>query len=114
MKVQSDFTVAVWKEISLGEELSELPIMRVSAVFESVGDINGKFNVEYVMHYKRHDENNPHAAQARYTGYLLFSGTIKGKIGTFALEDAGVYMNSVPSSVCALWTIQVPVILPEL
>lgn len=98
VKAQSEFTVKTWNQTNLQGERSDVPMMRVSAVFESAGAIAGEFLVEYVMHYQRRDGDHPDAGEARYAGILLFTGDMDGKSGSFALEDSGIYADGDPSS----------------
>lgn len=98
MKVQSEFSVKSWDEAALDAEKPGSPIKRVSAVFALAGEMDGTMDVEYLMHYKRQEDEDPHNGEARYAGFLTFCGSISGKSGSFALEDSGVFVNSAPAS----------------
>ena len=93
MQAAGEFTVTAWNESDVDGALPSAPMKRVSAIFEPSGMIQGRFFVEYLMHYSRYDEAAPHDASADYAGYLTFQGGMGGKTGTFVLRDTGVYAN---------------------
>ncbi|MDR0794360.1 MAG: DUF3224 domain-containing protein [Chitinophagaceae bacterium] len=102
MKVSSEFNVTKWNETKCGESENNMSICKVSAVFETLGEIAGKFEVEYLMHYTHYNEANPHNSSATYLGYMIFTGSINGKSGSFVLEDKGTYSSAGPMSISAI------------
>jgi hypothetical protein len=98
MKATNEFNVTKWNETKCDESVSNMPITKVSAVFETLGEITGKFEMEYLMHYTMYDEENPHYSSATYLGYMIFTGSINGKSGSFVLEDKGTYSSVGPVS----------------
>ncbi|MDR0380972.1 MAG: DUF3224 domain-containing protein [Oscillospiraceae bacterium] len=98
MIVRSEFTVAQWNQSDLEPAIAGMLISRASVIFESTGEIDGKFNVEYVIHSFAPDDADLHNSTATYVGYMVFTGSIDGKTGSFVLEDKGAYANSVPAS----------------
>jgi len=98
MKAQGEFKVTQWNESNLEGFPADMPMSRASVIYEANGEIAGTFRVEYIMHYVNLDPNDPHGAQATYLGYMMFTGAIGGKTGSFILEDKGVYGASGPAS----------------
>ena len=98
MKAKSEFSVAKWDEVKCGEVSNDMVTARASVIYTASGAINGKFDVEYLLHYTNYNEANQHNAVATYVGYLTFSGSIDGKSGSFVLEDKGTYTSAGPVS----------------
>ena len=98
MKTKSEFKVTKWDEINCGEPVNGMTGARASIEFTSSGAINGKFDVEYLLHYTNYDKANQHNSEATYLGYLTFSGSMDGKRGSFVLEDKGAYTPTGPAS----------------
>lgn len=98
MKAKSEFSVEKWDEVKLGEAINKMLIARASVIYNALGEINGKLNVEYLLHYTNYDYANAHNSEATYLGYIIFSGSINEKSGTFVLEDKGTYSSSGPKS----------------
>lgn len=98
MKATGEFTVTQWNEARAEGFGASVNVSRVSVRYQADGAINGKFTVEYLMYYTRTDDANPHGAEASYSGYMEFIGSIDGKSGSFALEERGTYGASGPSS----------------
>ncbi|MDR2231953.1 MAG: DUF3224 domain-containing protein [Tannerella sp.] len=98
MKVKSEFSVSKWNETKCGDPVNGMLLSNVSATFEASGAINGKLEVEYVMHYTNYNTENLYNATASYVGYLVFNGSVEGKSGSFVLEDKGIYTPAGPVS----------------
>jgi len=98
MEVKSEFSVAKWDEGKCGEPAYGMQITRASVVYEVSGMINGELDVEYLMHYTNDSSDDQHNSVASYIGYMIFSGSIDGKAGAFALEDRGEYSPAGPVS----------------
>lgn len=99
MRAAGEFTVTSWNQADLDGIWSGKPVMKVDAVFEASGEISGRILVTYLMHCSPADSSDPHDGAAQYTGYLAFEGKVGDKMGTFILQDCGVYASSAPSSV---------------
>ena len=100
MKAKGVFTVAKWDETScaIDSDSAVSKISRASIIYRSTGNIQGDFNVEYVIHSMDPDKEDQHITEANYTGYMIFSGSIDGLAGTLALEDKGAYSAAGPVS----------------
>ena len=98
MKTKSEFNVVKWDEINYGEPVNGMVAARASIEYESLGAINGKFYVEYLLHYTNYDKTNQHNSEATYLGYLTFMGSIDDRQGSFVLEDKGAYTPVGPAS----------------
>ena len=89
MKAQGEFTVKKWDEKNLESFPMETPVAKASIIYEVKGEINGKLFVEYLLHYSFQDRENMHNSKATYRGYMFFVGAVKGKSGSFVVEDKG-------------------------
>jgi len=98
MKAKSEFRVAKWEETNCGEPADNMLLARASVVYETSGAIDGRLDVEYLLHYTNYDAADQHNATATYIGYLTFSGSMDGRSGSFVLEDSGVYSPAGPIS----------------
>jgi len=99
MIAKGEFTVvSKWDEKNCGDVSNNMLIARVSSVYNTTGDIQGEFTVEYLLHYTNYDTENQHNSEATYAGYMVFSGTVNGKSGTFVLEEKGCYSSTGPIS----------------
>ena len=98
MKVKSEFSVSKWEETNCAEPVNNMLVPRASVIYEVSGTINGKLDVEYLLHYTKYDPANQHNATATYTGYLTFSGSIDKMSGSFVFEEKGVYSPAGPVS----------------
>jgi len=98
MQIQGEFKVNKWDEETLNSFPPKTPIAKASIVYEVSGDINGKLNAEYLLHYSNFDKENPHNSKATYAGFMCFSGSINGKSGTFIIEEKGEFAENGPIS----------------
>ncbi|MDR2144847.1 MAG: DUF3224 domain-containing protein [Tannerella sp.] len=98
MKIKSEFGVAKWDETRCGEVSNGMVTAKASIIFTVSGEMDGKLDVDYLLHYTHYDEANPHNSRATYVGFLTFSGSIGGKSGSFVLEDKGTNMSAGPVS----------------
>ena len=98
MKTKGEFIVIKWDEKNCGEISNNMVMARAAITYNATGNVQGDFNVEYILHYTNFNTENQHNSEATYIGYMLFSGTIDGKCGTFALEDRGYYSAAGPVS----------------
>jgi hypothetical protein len=98
MLVQAQLQVSKWNETRLDGYPGATPVSRASIIYETDGEIEGKFHVEYVMHYTCFDAAEPHKSAATFAGFMLFEGAIGSRRGSFVLEDRGEYANFSPAS----------------
>ena len=63
------------------------------------GEIVGEGLVEYLMFYDYFDQGDPHKSTATYVGLIRFKGQLKGKAGTFVMEDRGSFRQGTATSV---------------
>lgn len=98
MKVKSEFSIAKWEEANCGEPANNMVTARATVVYETNGEIKGKLNVEYLLHYTNYEVTNQHNSEASYIGYITFIGSLNEKSGTFVLEDKGTYSPTGPVS----------------
>ena len=98
MKAKFELKVTKWDENNPSGFNKEIPITKVSACFEIIGNTGEKFTVEYIMVSTQYDKDNKHNSKTEYLGVIEFNGTLDGKKGTFVFEDNGVYENSMPKS----------------
>ena len=94
MKIKNELNISKWDENAINGFDKEIPISRVSTCFELKNGSDGKFNVEYIMVYKKYDVKDPHNSKANYLGIMEFVGVLNGKKGTFTVEDIGVFEDS--------------------
>ena len=98
MKVRSEFTIEKWEETNCGEPQNNMLTSRASVIYKTTGEINGKFNVEYILHYTNYNIDDEHNSEATYVGYMTFIGSWNNRSGSFVLEDKGVYSPTGPVS----------------
>ncbi len=95
MKLRSELTVKSWEE---APDDGRAGLNRVSAIFELKGPLHGQLQVDYLMYYQKMGEEDQHNSQATYTGFLVFTGRLSNKEGSFVLSDNGVYSPKGPQS----------------
>ena len=71
---------------------------KTSAQFAFLGDIIGRADVEYLMFYSSFDPTDMHKSAAQYVGQIKILGTVKGKTGSFVLNDSGTFDAGIASS----------------
>ena len=98
MKSKGEFTVGKWDEKKSGEISNNMVMTCASIIYNATGNIQGEFNVEYILHYTNYSTEDQHNSEATYLGYMVFVGSIDGKSGTFVLEDNGVFSAAGPAS----------------
>ena len=75
-----------------------MKLTKATVEFTFSGDIEGIGYIEYLMFYSSFDPEDMHKAQAKYVGQLRIVGKLKGKSGSFVLEDAGTFSGGVANS----------------
>jgi hypothetical protein len=91
MKIVGTYTPRKWDEKPYDVIENRMKSTKVSAEFAFSGDLEGTASVEYLMFYKAFDPADPHRSVAQYVGLIQFAGTLKGKLGSFAMIDGGTY-----------------------
>jgi len=90
-QVKSTYKVVNWKEDTWKEISPEVKLTKATVEFGLEGELLGKANVEYLMYYSFFDPKEPHKSSAEYIGMMHIEGKLKGKSGTFSLDDSGIF-----------------------
>ncbi|MHC5227062.1 DUF3224 domain-containing protein [Enterococcus sp. LJL99] len=98
MPINSLFSLSSWTEENLPGFLPQQPLAKASVCYEGTQEIAGKFQGEYLLQYSHYNQEDPHLSEATYVGYLLFTGSLHGKQGTFIVEEKGIFANGLPQS----------------
>ncbi len=77
---------------------------KASVEMAFTGSMEGKASVEWLMFYSDFDDKDMHKAVAQYTGLIRFEGKVKGKSGSFVMEDKGSYESGEARSVSTILT----------
>lgn len=86
----SIFKVINWEETFTIKE----KIAHATAVYNIVGELNGKIEVDYTIFYLDFNKEDIHASSSRFEGFMLFEGVIGEKEGSFVLYDKGSFINN--------------------
>ena len=98
MKISGTYTPTKWDEVDYLLIDSQRKWTKASVEFQFAGDIEGSANVEYLMFYTYFDIADMHKSEAQYIGQLRIVGTLRGKSGSFALNDSGTFKGGVANS----------------
>lgn len=98
MRLYGTYTPAKWNEKTIEAIEDRMKLTRVSAEFVFEGDIEGLAKVEYLMFYSSFDPEDMHSSQAQYVGQIRIIGKLKGKSGSFVVNDAGSFVRGVANS----------------
>lgn len=98
MKLYGTYTPGKWDEKTIDVIEEHKQLSRVSAEFVFEGDIEGLAKVEYLMFYSFFDPTDMHASKAQYVGQIRIIGKLKGKAGSFVVNDSGSFVDGVASS----------------
>ena len=90
-QAKATYKVDQWREDNWQEISPEVKVTKASVEFVLEGELAGKASVEYLMYYSYFDAKDPHKSSAEYIGMMRFDGKLKGKSGTFALDDSGIF-----------------------
>lgn len=98
MRLYGSYTPTKWDEktIDVIEDRMKLTKATVELTFE--GDIEGVAYVEYLMFYSSFDPEDMHKSQAQYVGQIRIVGKLKGKSGSFVVNDSGTFIGGVANS----------------
>ena len=98
MKAEGTYGVKKWEENAYEQISSEMKMTKASVAYSMSGEILGNALVEYLMFYKYFDAKDQHKSSAIYVGLIRFIGNVKGKEGSFAIEDRGTFEIGAASS----------------
>ena len=98
MRITSTYTPKKWEEKPYEIIENRMKSTKATVEFAFSGDIEGNANVEYLMFYSSFDPKDPHKAKAQYVGLMKITGKLKGKSGSFALIDNGIFESGVAKS----------------
>lgn len=98
MKVKGTYSVKKWEESTYQQISPTMKLTRASVEYEFSGEIQGKASVEYLMFYSYSDPKDQHKSAASYVGQMRFDGALKGRSGTFVMEDNGKFEGGAASS----------------
>lgn len=79
-----------------------MKLTKASVEYKFSGDIEGTAFVEYLMFYTAFDPEDMHKSEAQYVGQMRIVGKLKGKSGSFALTDTGIFESGVAKSHIAI------------
>lgn len=98
MRLYGTYVPAKWDEKDIEIIQDRMKLTRVTAEFTFEGDIEGTAKVEYLMFYSSFDPMDMHKANAQYLGQIQIVGELKGKSGSFVVNDMGTYVGGVANS----------------
>ncbi len=102
MKASATFSPTKWDEQPYSDMASPMRMTRASVQFTFKGQFEGIGHTEYVMFYKKYDEEDPHAATANYVGLTRYEGKLNGKTGGFVTEDRGTFEEGAANTVSTI------------
>lgn len=98
MRLYGSYTPIKWDESTIQLVEDRMKLTRATVEFAFHGDIEGIANVEYLMFYSSFDPVDMHKSRAEYVGQMRIIGKLKGKSGSFVLNDAGTFIDGVAKS----------------
>ena len=102
MRIYGTYTPTKWDETTIHVIEDRMKLTKASVEFTFSGDIEGVGYIEYLMFYYSFDPEDMHKSKAKYVGQLRIVGKLKGKSGSFVLEDAGTFSGGVAQSELAI------------
>lgn len=102
MRIYGTYTPTKWDERTIQEIENRMKLTKATVEFTFSGDIEGVGYIEYLMFYSSFDPDDMHNSHAKYVGQLRIVGKLKGKSGSFVLEDAGTFSGGVARSELAI------------
>ncbi|HTP79443.1 MAG TPA: DUF3224 domain-containing protein [Bacteroidota bacterium] len=91
MIAKGTYAVKKWEEAPYEQISPEMKMTKASVEYTMTGEISGRSAMEYLMFYKYFDVKDPHKSSAVYIGLMRFVGTVKGREGSFVIEDHGTF-----------------------
>lgn len=98
MRLYGTYVPAQWDEQTIEVIEVHKKLTKVTAEFTFEGDIEGIAKVEYLMFYSSFDPEDMHKARAVYVGQIRIIGSLKGKSGSFVVNDMGSFVGGVANS----------------
>ncbi|HXT87068.1 MAG TPA: DUF3224 domain-containing protein [Verrucomicrobiae bacterium] len=98
MRIVSSYVPTKWDEKTYETIGERMKCTEASVEFALSGDIEGSANVEYLMFYQSFDAKDPHQSRAQYVALMRIIGKVKGKSGSFALVDNGIFEGGAANS----------------
>jgi len=98
MRLYGTYIPAKWDEQTIEVIEVHKKLTKVTAEFTFEGDIEGIAKVEYLMFYSSFNPEDMHRAQAVYVGQIRIIGLLKGKSGSFVVNDMGTFVEGVAIS----------------
>lgn len=98
MRLYGTYSPTKWDEVTIEVIDDRMKLTKATVEFDFHGDIEGVAKVEYLMFYSSFDDEDMHKSQAQYVGQIRVVGTLKGKLGSFVLNDAGTFVGGVANS----------------
>ncbi|MDP1719550.1 MAG: DUF3224 domain-containing protein [Candidatus Nanopelagicaceae bacterium] len=98
MNISGTYTPTKWDEFDYQIISDGMKTTKASVEFQFAGDIEGLATVEYLMFYTSFNPDDLHKSEAVYVGQIHIVGTLKGKVGSFALNDSGTFTSGVAHS----------------
>jgi hypothetical protein len=98
MKISGTYTPTKWDEVDYEVVGDQMKRTKASVEFQFAGDIEGLATVEYLMFYTSFNPDDLHKSEANYVGQIRIIGALKGKVGSFALDDSGTFTGGVARS----------------
>lgn len=98
MRLYGTYTPTNWDEKTIEVIEDRMKLTKATAQFTFEGDIEGVAHVEYLMFYASFDLEDMHKSQAQYVGQIRIVGKLKGKSGSFVVNDAGTFIGGVANS----------------
>ncbi len=98
MRLYGTYTPTKWDEKTIEVIEDRMKLTKATVEFIFSGDIEGVANVEYLMFYSSFDPEDMHKAHAQYVGQIRIVGKLKGKSGSFVVNDEGTFIGGVASS----------------
>lgn len=98
MRLYGTYIPAKWDEQTIEVIEVHKKLTKVTAEFTFEGDIEGIAKVEYLMFYSSFDPEDMHKAHAVYVGQIRIIGSLKGKSGSFVVNDMGTFVGGVATS----------------
>lgn len=98
MRLYGTYTPTKWDEKTIEVIEDRMKLTKATVEFTLEGDIEGMANVEYLMFYSSFDPEDMHKAHAQYVGQIRIIGELRGKSGSFVVNDAGTFIGGVANS----------------
>ncbi len=95
MKATGTLKPVKWDEKTYDQIAADKKLTKATVELAFSGEIVGTGTVEFLMFYKAYDEKDAHKASATFMGLMRFNGTLKGKSGSFVMDDRGTFENGV-------------------